>query len=144
MEDKIELYDDAMRIAAAAHAYQRDKGGKPYIDHPIRVSMACKSLDAKIVALLHDVIEDTSVTADFLIDNGFPKYIVDAVLAITRKKNEPYSAFIDRIKTNEIAKEVKIHDLEDNMDIRHLDKLEEIDLKRLNKYLIAYKSLTNG
>lgn len=142
MVDKQEIYDDAVRIAAAAHAYQRDKGGEIYILHPIRVSLACESIDAKIAAVLHDLLEDTRVTADYLIDSGFPKEIVDTVIVLTRKKNEPYSEYIERIKSDPIAREVKIHDLEDNMNIKRLNyKLDELDWKRLNKYIIAYKTL---
>lgn len=144
MKDGEELYEYAVRIAAAAHSYQTDKGGHAYIAHPIRVSMKCKTIEAKIVAILHDVIEDTRVGADYLIANGFPKEIVDIVLILTRKKGEQYSEYIDRIKLNPIAREVKIYDLEDNMDIKRLEKLDETDIKRLNKYLTAYRVLTDG
>lgn len=144
MEDMEEIYDYAVRIAAAAHSYQKDKVGSAFISHPLRVSMKCKSIEAKIVALLHDVIEDTKIDANYLIDNGFPKEIVDIVVILTRKKGEQYSEYIDRIKSNSIAREVKIYDLEDNMDIKRLNKLDETDIKRLNKYLMAYKTLTSN
>lgn len=143
MENAEEIYEYAIRMAAAAHSYQKDKGGHAYITHPIRVSMKCKTIEAKTVAILHDVIEGTNVNADYLLENGFPKEIVDIVLILTRKKGEQYSEYIDRVKTNDIAREVKIHDIEDNMDIKRLEKLDETDLKRLNKYLTAYKTLIN-
>ncbi len=144
MEDKEELYDYAIRMAAAAHSYQKDMGGKAYISHPLRVSMKCKSIDAKIVAILHDVIEDTKVDANYLIENGFPKEIVDIVLLLSRKKGEQYSEYINRIKNNPIAKEVKTYDLEDNLDIKRLSKIDESDIRRLNKYLTAYRVLTDS
>lgn len=141
MEDLKELYDDAIRIAAAAHAYQRDKGGMPYILHPLRVSMACGDIETKIVAVLHDTIEDTTITADYLRENGFTDNIVQNVELLTRRKNEDYKSYIERVKTSSIATEVKLHDLKDNMNIMRIKKLDETDLKRLNKYLNAYRFL---
>lgn len=138
------MIDLALRIATLAHAGQTDKAGKDYIEHPKRVSQRCTTTDARIVALLHDTIEDTCVTPPFLLEMGFPQRIVDAVLAVTRQQGETYDQFIDRAATNPIAREVKIADLLDNMDITRLNPpLTEEDLERLNRYLVSYKKLTS-
>ncbi|HOI25946.1 MAG: HD domain-containing protein [Paludibacteraceae bacterium] len=135
----------ALNIATKTHNGQTDKSGEPYIEHPIRVSKRCKSEDARIVALLHDTIEDTDVTADYLLKKGFPSYLVDAVLAVTKLKDEDYMQYIQRASQNKISKEVKIADLQDNMDITRLNyPMTQIDFDRLNKYLKAYKKLTNN
>ena len=140
-----DLLKCALDIATKAHKGQKDKAGKDYIDHPKRVSARCTTDDARIVALLHDTIEDTFVTSDYLLEQGFPQYIVDAVLSVTRKSDESYSSFIDRAAENRIGKEVKIADLLDNMDITRLEyPLDGNDFKRLNKYLLSYKELTNS
>lgn len=136
------MIEKALHIAQKAHNGQTDKAGKPYILHPIRVAQRCNTDTERIVALLHDVIEDTEITSHDLYWAGFSKTIIDAVLSVTRRENESYSNFIERCSHNPIGRIVKIHDLEDNMDITRLDSLTESDLKRLNKYLKAYKYLT--
>lgn len=139
MEHK--LLEKALEIAVKTHKGQTDKVGCAYIFHPIRVAERCLTEEEKIVALLHDTIEDTSVTAEYLIEQGFSHTIVDAVIGITRQKDETYEDFIIRTNLNPISRQVKIHDLEDNMDIRRLNKITEKDTIRLNKYLKAYKYL---
>ena len=136
------IFEKALYIAQKAHNGQTDKAGKPYILHPIRVAQRCNTDTERIVALLHDVIEDTDITPNNLYSAGFSKTIVDAVLSVTRREYESYFKFIERCSINPIGRIVKIHDLEDNMDITRLDSLTESDLKRLNKYLKAYKYLT--
>lgn len=135
------LLEKALQIATDAHLYQVDKAGVPYIFHPIRVSNRCSTDDERIVALLHDTIEDTEVTAEYLLMEGFPRNIVDAILSVTRNEDENYEDFIKRSRLNPIGRQVKLHDLEDNMDITHLNELTEKDLYRLNKYIKAYKYL---
>lgn len=136
------IFEKALHIAQKAHNGQTDKAGKPYILHPIRVAQRCNTDTERIVALLHDVIEDTEITPNNLYSAGFSKTIVDAVLSVTRREYESYFKFIERCSLNPIGRIVKIHDLEDNMDITRLDSLTESDLKRLNKYLKAYRYLT--
>ena len=136
------MFEKALHIAQKAHNGQTDKAGKPYILHPIRVAQRCNTDTERIVALLHDVIEDSEITPNNLYSAGFSKTIVDAVLSVTRREYESYFKFIERCSLNPIGRIVKIHDLEDNMDITRLDSLTESDLKRLNKYLKAYKYLT--
>ena len=132
----------ALEIATKAHKGQVDKSGAVYIFHPIRVAELCTTEEEKIVALLHDTIEDTSVTPEYLSEQGFPRTVVDAVLGVTRRDDETYEEFVRRASLNPISKQVKIHDLEDNMDIRRLSEVTEKDLARLNKNLRAYKYLT--
>lgn len=137
-----ELQEKAMQIAIKVHRGQLDKGGNDYINHPIRVSENCNSDEDKIAALLHDTIEDGDITADYLLMQGFPHDIVDAVLSVSRKRGEDYFEFIQRCKANPIGRRVKICDLEDNMDITRLNELTEKDIERLKKYHKAYKMLT--
>lgn len=136
-----DFLEKALQIATDAHIHQADKAGKAYIFHPIRVANRCYTDEEKIVALLHDTIEDTEITAEYLLMEGFPRNIVDAILSVTCNKDESYEDFIKRSRLNPIGRQVKIHDLEDNMDITRLNELTEKDLVRLNKYLKAYRYL---
>ena len=111
-------YAKALDVASWAYRDQKDKAGKPYFGHLARVSMACDSDVAKIVALLHDVLEDTELTSDYLEEQGISEFIVKSVECLTRKSEESYDDFIKRLAPNPIAREVKIADLEDNMDVR--------------------------
>ena len=139
-----ELYDRALQIAIRAHKGQKDKADRDYVMHPIRVAERCKDPRAKIVALLHDTIEDTSVTPSYLRSEGFPEEIINAVLSVTkRSENEDYDDFVRRAAENEIGREVKIADLEDNMDIRRLKEISDYDADRLRKYLRAWQYLTS-
>ena len=135
------LLEKALQIAVKAHSGQIDKAGSAYIFHPIRVSNRCSTDDERIFALLHDTIEDTEVTTEYLLMEGFPRNIVDAILSVTRNEDESYDDFIKRSRLNPIGRQVKLHDLEDNMDITRLNELTEKDIYRLNKYIKAYKYL---
>jgi (p)ppGpp synthase/HD superfamily hydrolase len=137
--DYNELYDKALQIAVRAHKGQKDKAGHDYILHPIRVSERCDDPRAKIVALLHDTIEDTDVTADYLREEGFTEEIVEAVLAVTRSEGEEYDDYVRRAAQNELGRMVKRADLEDNMDNRRLPELTDRDVERLRKYLRAWQ-----
>lgn len=138
-----ELYDKALLIAKRAHAGQKDKAGQDYITHPIRVAERCDDPRAKIVALLHDTIEDSNVTADYLRKEGFREEIVEAVLAVTRREGEDYDDYVRRAAQNELSRMVKRADLEDNMDIRRLPELTDRDVERLRKYLRAWQYLSS-
>ena len=132
----------AIEIATEAHKGQFDKSGKDYIRHPLRVMEMGKTEDEKIVGVLHDVIEDTDWTFEALADEGFSKEIISALRCVTKlSENENYDDFIERVKKNPLAVAVKINDLSDNMDIRRLPYLSDKDVKRLKKYLKAYKKL---
>lgn len=106
------------------------------------MSENCSSDGEKIVALLHDTIEDGDITADYLLMQGFPHDIVDVVLSVSRNKDEDYFDFIQQCKTNPIGRKVKLADLKDNMDITRLNELTDKDIERLKKYYKAYKILT--
>ena len=133
----------AIEIATEAHQGQLDKAGRDYIGHPLRVMEMGKTEDEKIVGVLHDVIEDTDWTFEKLAEEGFSQEIISALRCVTKlSENENYDDFIDRVKKNPLAVAVKINDLTDNMDIRRLPYLSDKDVKRLKKYLKAYKRLT--
>ena len=133
----------AIQIATEAHKGQFDKAGREYIGHPIRVMEMGKTEDEKIVGVLHDVIEDTDWTFERLEAEGFSQEVINALRCVTKtSENENYDEFIDRVKKNPLASAVKINDLTDNMDIRRLPYLSDKDVKRLKKYLKAYKRLT--
>lgn len=137
-----ELLRRAIDIAKEAHKGQVDKAGNEYIDHPLRVMVAVHSVSEKIVGVLHDVIEDTDWTFERLEAEGFTTEIIEALKCVTKlSEDEPYDAFIGRVKTNPLAVAVKIKDLADNMDIRRLNELTEKDFTRLQKYHRAYKEL---
>lgn len=133
----------AIQIATEAHKGQSDKSGKDYIGHPLRVMEMGKTEEEKIVGVLHDVIEDTDWTFEKLAAEGFSEEVIAALRCVTKtSENENYDDFIDRVKKNPLAVAVKINDLTDNMDIRRLPYLSDKDVKRLKKYLKAYKRLT--
>lgn len=135
------FYDHALRVAIKAHEGQKDKSGREYVMHPIRVAERCKDPRAKIVALLHDTIEDTDVTVEYLRNEGFPEEIISAVLSVTKQKGESYEDFVRRAAENPLGREVKIADIEDNMDIRRLKEITDEDVARLRKYLCAWQYL---
>ena len=141
MKEYSELFDLALKIAVEAHREQKDKSGREYVMHPIRVAERCKDPRAKIVALLHDTIEDTNVTAEYLRCEGFPDEIINGVLSVTKREGETYDDFVRRAAENVIGREVKIADLEDNMDIRRLKEITAEDVARLQKYLRAWQYL---
>ena len=124
----------AIAIAAEAHAGQCDKGGQPYILHPLRVTLGMKTDTTRIVAVLHDVVEDTDWTFDDLKNEGFADEVVDAVDALTRRAGEDYMEFVRRAKANALAKPVKIADVRDNMDVTRLRNFGERDRSRLARY----------
>ena len=133
----------AIEIATQAHKGQFDKSGKDYIGHPLRVMEMSKTEEEKIVGVLHDVVEDTDWTFERLAAEGFSQEIIAALRCVTKtSENENYDDFIERVKKNPLAVAVKINDLTDNMDIRRLPYLSDKDIKRLKKYLKAYKKLT--
>ena len=136
------IIDKALRIACVAHAGQVDKGGAPYILHPLRLAMSFHDTRLQVVALLHDVVEDSNFTLKELCEAGFSDAIVLAVDALTRRKDEPYDDFIDRVARNNIAKQVKIKDLVDNMDATRLEDITKDDLNRLEKYRKAHDFLS--
>lgn len=129
----------AIEIARNAHDGQKDKAGKDYIEHPLRVMKRGLTETEKICGVLHDVVEDSDWTFEKLEAEGFSKEVIDVLRCVTKTgENENYDDFINRIAENPVAVQVKINDLLDNMDITRFKELNEWDLKRLNKYLKAY------
>lgn len=134
-------YIKAFIIMLKAHWKQRDKGNHLYIFHPIRVSRKCKSKSAKLVALLHDVIEDNPnySISDFKFLNEEEK---EALELLTHSKNVAYFDYINEVKSNKIAREVKLSDLKDNSNLNRLSTVTDKDIKRLEKYKLAQNILT--
>ena len=132
----------AIEIATQAHQGQFDKSGKDYIGHPLRVMEMGSTEEEKIAGVLHDVVEDSDWTFEALEAEGFSQEIIAALKCVTKlSETENYDDFIERVKKNPLAVAVKINDLTDNMDIRCLPYLSDKDIKRLKKYLKAYKKL---
>jgi (p)ppGpp synthase/HD superfamily hydrolase len=135
--------EKAISIAARAHEGQRDKAGAPYILHPLRVMMKMTTEEARITAVLHDLIEDTDWTIERLAQEGFHRDILDAVDCLTNTEGEEYEAFIRRVQLNPLAVTVKIADLEDNLDVSRLKEVTAYDEKRMEKYRNALQVLAN-
>jgi (p)ppGpp synthase/HD superfamily hydrolase len=144
----------AIRIASTVHEAQQDKAGAPYILHPLRMMQRAHTGDEQIVAMLHDVIEDSReqdapVTFEKLREEGFSETIVDAVGHLTNRKpdGESYKAFIERVvgatgKSGDIARRVKLLDLEDNMNLSRLAELDDKMIERLKRYQKAHKAIS--
>lgn len=140
--DNDTMYVNAANIMFTLHAQQKDKAGRDYIFHPMRVSMKCNLIESKTVALLHDTVEDSALTFDKLREYLFSEEIGNGVIAVTRRVGESYADFIARAAKDQLGHAVKIYDLEDNMNITRLPNLTEKDWHRLNKYLHAWRYLT--
>jgi (p)ppGpp synthase/HD superfamily hydrolase len=134
--------ETAIAIAAQAHQGQTDKGGKPYIFHPLQVMSRVESIDEKIVAVLHDVLEDTEVTAEQLRTVGFGVHIIEAVKGLTRSKGEEYSDFISRAKSNPLSRVVKVADIQENMNLDRIPHPTQEDRARVEKYKRALQELS--
>lgn len=129
------LLERAIEIAAAAHAGQRDKAGEPYILHPLRVMLRVEGENARIAAVLHDVVEDTEVTLVRLIDEGFPTAVVHAIDRLTKRPGESRLEAARRCAVDPIARRVKLADNAENSDLSRLPQPpSERDLQRLEEY----------
>ncbi len=131
----------AIEIAASAHASQVDKGGAPYVLHPLRMMLRQGSEAAMMAAVLHDVVEDTHWTAEALRAEDFPEEVLEAVACLTRHAGEDYADFIARAGANPIARAVKLADLEDNMDLKRIPAPTQKDFERLAKYRRSWAAL---
>ena len=127
----------ARAIAESAHAGQVDKAGADYITHPLRVCDSVTGEEARIVALLHDVVEDSDWTLEGLREEGFSDAVVAAVDALTHREDEDYFDAVRRARDNELARAVKLADLADNSDRTRLGAVTEDDERRLRKYAEA-------
>ena len=133
----------AVNIAFKAHNGQYDKGGYPYIMHPLHLAEEMETEDEVITSLLHDVLEDSDVTIDFIKSCEFSSAVIEALTALTRRKDEEYREYIKRIKnTGGIALKVKKADLRHNMTLGRIESFTEKDKERLQKYKASYKELS--
>lgn len=138
------MLNKSIEIASKAHAGQIDKGGSPYILHPLRVMMNCESESAKICAILHDVIEDTNITFEDLKAHGFNDEIITTLDCLTKRESEDYNDFISRVLSNELACHVKLADLADNMDLTRIQNPSKEDEARIQKYKLAIDRISEA
>ena len=131
----------AMRLCFQAHKNQTDKSGIPYVFHPIHLAEQMEDEDTTVVALLHDVVEDTDYTIDDLAAMGFHERVLDAIRLMTHDDDVPYMDYVAKIKENAIAKAVKLADLAHNSDITRLDVIDEKAKARVEKYARAIQLL---
>ena len=138
---KAPTLEDAIALAAHAHAGQLDKGGHPYILHPLRVMLRLDDEVDRIVAVLHDVVEDTYVTMDDLREAGYGAGILAAVDSLTQRYGESWETYLARVEKNAIGLRVKLADIDDNMDLRRIARPSRYDHERVEKYKIAVARL---
>lgn len=140
----VDIIEKSLQIALRAHAGQKDKAGKTYLLHPLRVMSKMESPEQMSVALLHDVIEDSSITASDLLAEGLPASVVDAVQLLSKNESDTYEVFIERLVSNKLAARVKLADIEDNINILRLTEVGQKDFERLVKYHAAWKRLVDA
>lgn len=133
----------AIAVALEAHQGQTDRYGSPYILHPLFVMMQMDSENEMVAAVLHDVLEDSELTLEYLRDQGFQPEVLEAVRLLTHDPEAlSYQEYVRRLKLNPIAAKIKLADLKHNMDIRRMNRVEEKDIARLEKYRRAWEILT--
>lgn len=139
------IYTDAtkkaMKLCFQAHKDQTDKSGIPYVFHPIHLAEQMKDEDTTVVALLHDVVEDTTYTPEDLAAMGFNDRVIAAIRLMTHDENIPYMEYVAKIKENPIAKAVKLADLAHNSDTTRLDTVDAKAAARVEKYTKAIRLL---
>ena len=148
--------ENAIKIAVEAHTGQVDKGGNPYILHPLRVMLSLNTEEQRIVSVLHDVVEDCAGWSwERLEAEGFSEEIIRALKSVSKtpeeeaeyqslpedQKLDHYLQFIERAKANKIGRQVKAADIKDNLDISRIDEITQRDIHRLNRYKAALKLL---
>ncbi len=136
--------DKAIKIACEAHKGQVDKAGQPYILHPLRLMLKFNKIQEQVVAVLHDTVEDSDITCEDLVDYGFSKSVIDAIDCLSKRKNEDYKDFINRIFPNELARKIKIEDIKDNLDLTRIESINNKDLERVSKYHNALNVLQHS
>lgn len=137
------LTKQAMRLAFDVHKDQTDKSGIPYIYHPIHLAEQMDDENAVIVALLHDVVEDSNMTFKDIAELGFPDEVIVALKLLTHDDTVEYMDYIKSLSINEIARKVKLADLRHNSDLTRLLTVNENDIQRLNKYKEAILLVSN-
>jgi hypothetical protein len=139
--------EDAIALALKVHEGVKDRGGQPYILHPLRLMVRMGTEAERMAAVLHDVVEDDTrygTTLATLRQAGYPEAVVGAVECLTKREGEDYADFIERAKSNPIARRVKLADLEDNLDVRRLPAVTPKDAERFEKYRRAWRVLQEG
>jgi len=134
----------ALQICFKAHKKQTDKSGLPYVFHPFHLAEQMEDEESTVVALLHDVLEDSKFTMDDLKKQGFSPTVLEALAYMTHNKTMPYMQYVLKIKENDIARKVKIEDLKHNSDLSRLESVSKKDLQRVLKYQIALALLQDG
>ena len=135
------LTKKAMKLCFAAHRDQTDKSGLPYVFHPFNLAEQMTDEETTVVALLHDVVEDTQYTLSDLGDMGYPSAVLEAIALMTHDDSVPYLEYVAKIKHNPIAKAVKLADLRHNSDLTRLDVVDERAIARAEKYAAAIRLL---
>ena len=136
------MIDIALAIARKAHAGQVDKAGVDYIQHPLYVASQIKTEQEKAVALLHDVLEDSDITVADLLAYGLSNKVVTAVQTLTKKKGQSYQDYLGKVKSNNLARVVKLADLKHNSDLSRLKTVSNTDYERVKKYKNAIRYLS--
>ena len=131
----------ALCLCFEAHKNQLDKSGLPYVFHPFHLAEQMVDEDATVVALLHDVVEDTPYTLADLEKLGFSPQVIEAIRLMTHERGVPYMQYVAKIRENPIARKVKLADLRHNSDLTRLDHVDERALVRAEKYRNAIKLL---
>ena len=131
----------ALKLCFKAHKRQKDKSGMPYVFHPFHLAEQMVTEETTVVALLHDVVEDTRYTFRHLEKMGFEKPIIEALRLLTHNDGSKYMEYVARIKNNPIAKAVKLADLRHNSDLSRLDSVDNKAIERRQKYLAAIEYL---
>ena len=134
----------ALKLCFEAHKTQTDKSGMPYVFHPFHLAEQMTDEDTTVVALLHDVVEDTDTTLEDLENLGFGENIVEAISLMTHADGVDYMDYVANIKKNPIARAVKLADLRHNSDMTRFDTVTDWDIKRAEKYKKAILLLTDG
>lgn len=138
------IIEKSLEIALKAYSGQTDKAGETYILHPLRLMSKMETDEEMSVALLHDVIEDSDITADDLLADGIPSTVVSAVQCLTKNKGENYETFIIRVLENKLATKIKKADIEDNINVLRLNSVGEKDLERIAKYHKAWHTINKA
>ncbi len=148
MLEETRMLAHGVALAALLFRDKTDKVGQPYILHLLRVMHNCKTIGTKTLAVMHDLLEDTEIIAENLKKIGFSEDVVSRLVILTRQKDEKYENYIVRVAKDEMTREVKMRDLEDNMDYTRFElagiKMTPDDMSRMAKYRRAYEYLLYG
>ena len=139
-----DLTKKALKLCFEKHKEQVDKTGMPYVFHPFHLAEQMDDEFSTICALLHDVVEDTEITFENLLDMGFPIEVIDVLKLLTHEDSIPYMDYVEKISTNPTAKKVKIADLKHNSDTTRLKVVDEKARKRCEKYKQALELLSKS